>query len=125
MFRPVVLRFFALAALVLSAASLLASLALLGRHAEVAWSVLPKALLVWAACLGYRLTYYQLRAEEYETVGIRIYLLIPAFVGFLFWGNLAGLGLVVGLLATLWGLKKNYDEWPQDDAGEEPEDDLL
>ncbi|MGI4875074.1 MAG: hypothetical protein ACRYFX_28300 [Janthinobacterium lividum] len=98
---------------------------LLRQHPEVIWSVLSRALLIWAAYLGYRLASYKLYEEEYKKVGIRIYLIILAFFVYLFLGGFVGLGLAVGVLATLWGLKRNYDEWEQNNPAEEPENGPL
>ena len=69
-------------------------------------------LLLWASIIGYKLcSSYKLYDDEYKKVAIRIYLIIVAFVLFFFVGLVIGLALSVGLLATLWGLKRNYDEW--------------
>ena len=73
----------------------------------VSWS-----LLLWASIIGYKLcTSYELYEDEYKKVAIRIYLILVAFILFFFVGLVIGLALSVGLLATLWALKRNYDEW--------------
>ena len=43
-----------------------------------------------------------------------MYIIIAAFVLFLVVGLIAGLVLSVYVLAGLWGMKKNYDEWEAD-----------
>ena len=68
-------------------------------------------LLLWAGFIGFQLARYKLYKDEYQKVGLRIYLIIVAFGLFLIYGIVAGIVLSVGLLATLWGLKRNYDEW--------------
>jgi hypothetical protein len=82
-------------------------------------------LLLWASILGYKLTTsYKLYDEEYKKVGIRIYAIIVAFILFFFVGVIVGLGIAVIILATLWGLKRNYDEWDNSDTtlGHSPEE---
>jgi hypothetical protein len=54
--------------------------------------------------------------HEYKKVGIRICLIIVAFVLFFYVGIVAGLAVSVGLLTTLWSLKRNYDEWDNSDT---------
>jgi len=77
--------------------------------------VLSWAILLWASYIGFRLSSYKLYEDEYKKVGIRIYLIIVAFVLFLFVGLIIGLLLSVLLLGTLWALKSNYDDWDNSD----------
>jgi len=73
-------------------------------------------ILLWASILGYKLcSSYNLYEEEYKKVGIRIYAIIVAFILFFFIGLVVGLVLSVVILGTLWGLKRNYDEWDNSD----------
>ena len=80
------------------------------------------ALLLWASYIGFRLCSYKLYEEEYKKVGIRIYLIIVAFILFLFVGVMIGLILSVILLSALWALKSNYDDWDNSDTIPAPED---
>jgi hypothetical protein len=69
-------------------------------------------LLLWASIIGYKLcTSYELYDDEYKKVAIRIYLIIVAFILFFFVGIGLGILLSAALLAALFGLKRNYDEW--------------
>jgi len=78
----------------------------------VSWSI-----LLWASIIGYKLcTSYTLYEDEYKKVGYRIYAIIIAFILFFFVGLIAGLAISVILLSTLWGLKRNYDEWDYSDS---------
>ena len=97
--------------MVLSVLGLLFSLVLAQQSGAFALGALSWVLLLWASFLGFKLAGYKLYAEEYKKVGIRIYLIIIAFGLFLFVGLVVGLVLAVALLGTLWGLKRNYDEW--------------
>ena len=81
------------------------------------------AFLLWASIIGFQLcTSYKLYEDEYKKVGIRIYLIIVAFVLFFFVGLVIGLALSVILLATLWALKRNYDEWEENNTPYVPDD---
>ncbi len=74
--------------------------------------ILSWAFLLWASIIGYKLcTSYKLYDDEYKKVGIRIYLIIVAFILFFFVGLIIGLALSVILFTALWALKRNYDEW--------------
>jgi hypothetical protein len=74
--------------------------------------IISWGLLLWASIIGYKLcTSYKLYEDEYKKVAIRIYLIVVAFILFFLVGLVIGLVLSVGLLSTLWGLKRNYDEW--------------
>lgn len=111
MFKPAALRVAAIIAMVLSVLGLLFSLVLARQSGAFALGALSWVLLLWASFLGFKLAGYKLYDEEYKKVGIRIYLIISAFGLFLFVGLVVGLVLAVALLGTLWGLKRNYDEW--------------
>ena len=71
-------------------------------------------ILLWASLIGLKLCSpsYKLYEEEYKKVGIRIYLIIVAFLLFFFVGVVLGLVLSVILLAALWGLKRNFTRYP-------------
>ncbi|MDH7463467.1 hypothetical protein QEG73_19360 [Chitinophagaceae bacterium 26-R-25] len=118
MFKKNTVKAFSIVAIVLSSIGLLACvlniwfykgdlLTILSFLGIVSWSI-----LLWASIIGFKLCVsYNLYEDEYKKVGIRIYLIIAAFVLFLFVGLILGLPLSVILLSTLWGLKRNYDEW--------------
>ena len=112
MYKPKTIRAFAIVAIVLSVLALLVSGVLMTRASGLFFvGVVAWGLLLWASVIGYQLSRYPLDDEEYKKVGLRIYLIIGAF-GFLwFLGPLVQLLVSASLLATLWGLKKNYDEW--------------
>lgn len=111
MYKPTTLRVAAIMAMLLSVLGLLVSLFLARHSGMFLLGVLSWAFLLWASYLGYQLAGYQLYPAEYKKVGIRIYLIIAAFGLFMVVGIVVGLGLSVVLLATLWGLKRNYDDW--------------
>jgi len=78
----------------------------------VSWSI-----LLWASIIACKLcSYYKLFDEEYKKVGIRVYIIIIAFFLFFFVGLILGLVIAVILLGTLWGLKRNYDEWDNNET---------
>lgn len=112
MFKPTTIRIFSVVAMVLSVVGLSLSLFLAKMQSFMfILSIISWAILLWASYLGFRLSSYKLYEDEYKKVGIRIYLIIVTFFLFLFVGLVLGLLLSVVLLSTLWGLKKNYDEW--------------
>lgn len=118
MFKPSSIRTFSAIAIALSVIGLLLS-AIPVQDSPVVFflGIVSWVILTWASILGYRLSSYKLYVEEYKKAGIRIYLIILAFVLFLFVGLIPGLVLSVYILGTLWGLKRNYDEWePTDQA---------
>ena len=121
MYKPATLRISSIVAMILSALGLLIGIALTPQSPSFALSTISWAILLWAAYLGFRLAGYKLHEDEYKKVSIRIYLIIIAFILFMFIGVAVGLFLSVALLATLWGLKKNYDEWQSIPADEEIE----
>lgn len=123
MFTQKTVRAFSLVAIVLSVIGLLISIAGTVMLAKTGYSVtfflgiVSWVLLLWASIIGYKLcTSYKLYEEEYKKVGIRIYLIIVAFILFFFVGLVVGLVLSVILLSALWGLKRNYDEWDNSDT---------
>ena len=122
MFKPATLRIFAIIAIILSIFGLIISALAAIKYPGTALSIVSWALLTWAAYLGFRLTSYKLYEDEYQKVGIRIYVIILAFVAFMFVGVTVGLVLAVVLLAALWALKKNYDEWQQTHPIEEADE---
>jgi hypothetical protein len=69
--------------------------------------------LLWGSFIGFQLSSYTLHKEEYTKVGIRLLLIIAAFMLFFYVGIVAGLIISVILVSTLWGLKRNYDDWEQ------------
>ena len=77
---------------------------------------------IWASIIGYKLcTTYKLYEDEYKKVAITIYLISVAFILFLFIGLVIGIISSVVLLSTLWGLKRNYDEWEYKNTPYTPE----
>ncbi len=121
MYKPATLRISAIIAMVLSAVGLALGILLTPQSPSFALSIFSWAMLLWASYLGFRLAGYQLYENEYKKVGIRIYLIIVAFAAFIFVGVTVGLILSAVLLSTLWGLKKNYDEWQPTQLDEESE----
>ena len=99
-------------AIVLSVLGLLLSGVMMTRTSGLFFlGAMSWVLLRWASIIGYQLSRYPLDGEECKKVGLRIYLIIGAF-GFLwFLGPLVELLVSASLLATLRGLKRNYDEW--------------
>jgi hypothetical protein len=121
-FQKSTVRAFSIVAIVLASIGLLLSVAGTlfttgGTTLAFLFGLLIWGLLLWAAILGYKLTTsYKLYDEEYKKVGIRIYAIIIAFFLFFFVGLIVGLAIAVIILATLWGLKRNYDEWDNSDT---------
>ena len=116
MYKPKTIRVFAIVAIVLSVLGLLLSGVMMTRASGLFFlGVVSWVLLLWASIIGYQLSRYPLDGEECKKVGLRIYLIIGAFIGafgFLwFLGPLVELLVSASLLATLRGLKRNYDEW--------------
>lgn len=88
--------------------------------------VISWGFLLWASIIGFKLSSkYKLDADEFKKVGIRIYLIIVAFILFLFVGFVVGLVLSVALLAGLWALKGNYDDWEYNNIPYVPEETNL
>jgi hypothetical protein len=118
MFQKKTVKAFSIVAIILSSIGILLSVIAalviqksLGTLAFI-MGIISWAILLWASIIGYKLcSSYKLYDEEYKKVGIRIYLIIIAFILFFFVGLIVGLALSVILLSTLWALKKNYDEW--------------
>ena len=74
--------------------------------------VISLAILFWASIIGYQLSAsYKLDEEQYKKVGIRIYIIIVAFILLLFVGLTIGLIISISIFVTLWALKSNYDDW--------------
>jgi membrane protease YdiL (CAAX protease family) len=113
MFKPAVLRIAAVIAMVLSVFGLLISLFIAKQSGSglFALGAVSWLFLLAASYFGFRLAAYKLYEDEYKKVGLRIYLIIGSFGLFLFVGVAIGFVLSVALLGTLWGLKRNYDEW--------------
>ncbi len=116
MFKPQTIKAFSIVAIVLSAIGLLLSIFLAKQVNGIFFlGIVSWAILLWASYIGFRLSSYKLYEDEYKKVGIRIYLIIVAFVLFFFVGLMIGLVLSVLLLGTLWALKSNYDDWDNSD----------
>ena len=129
MFKQSTVRAFSIVAIILSIIGLIISVAgtILLSQAQFGLTfflgIVSWALLLWASIIGYQLcNSYKLYEDEYKKVGIRIYLIIVAFVLFLFVGLLIGLVLSVGLLSALWALKRNYDEWEENNTPYVPDE---
>ncbi|GAB3572830.1 hypothetical protein [Hymenobacter daeguensis] len=125
MFTPRALKIAAIVAMVLSTLGLLLSLLMVGQSGSFIMGVVSWSLLIWASYIGFKLSSYKLYEDEYKKVGFRIYAIIAAFIAFLTFGMIIGLVLAVVLLGSLWGLKKNYDEWPSNPPAEAPETEVL
>lgn len=130
MFKQKTVKVFSIVAIVLSIIGLL--LSILGAFflAQTEYGIafflgiISWVILLWASIIGFKLcSSYKLYDEEFKKVGFRIYFIIVAFVLFFFVGLVIGLALSVILLATLWGLKRNYDEWEYNNTPYTPEAD--
>jgi hypothetical protein len=128
MYEQKTVKAFAIVAIVLSSIGLLISVLgafiLTQTEYSIAFflGIVSWAILLWASIIGYKLcSSYKLYEDEYKKVAIRIYLIIVAFVLFFFVGLVIGLALSVGLLAALWSLKRNYDEWEYNNTPYTPE----
>jgi hypothetical protein len=124
MFEQKTVKSFSIVAIILSSLGLLLSalgtLFIQGNSATFSFfiGIVSWAILLWASVIGYQLCgpSYKLYEDEYKKIGIRIYLIIVAFILFFFVGLVIGLVLSVVLLGTLWGLKSGYDEWDWDNT---------
>lgn len=124
MFQQKTIKSFSIVAIILSSLGLILStlgtLFIQGNLATFSFfmGIVSWAILLWASVIGYQLCgpSYKLEEDEYKKIGIRIYLIIAAFVLFFFVGLVIGLVLSVLLLGTLWGLKRGYDEWDWDNS---------
>ena len=118
MFTKKTVKTFSIVAIILSSLGLLLSIAgtllITNDSTTLAFvlGIVSWTILLWASILGFKLCKsYNLYDDEYKKVGYRIYAIVLAFILFFFVGLVAGLGISVILLSSLWGLKKNYDEW--------------
>ncbi len=112
MYNPKNIKTASIVAIVLSIIGLLLSLVIMKEvNGTFFMSAISWAILLWASIIGYKLSSYSLYEEEYKKVGIRVYLIIASFVVFLLIGMVIGAILSILLLSSLWGLKRNYDEW--------------
>jgi len=121
MFEKSTVKLFSVIACILSVTGLLLSIiGIIALNQQVSvlvfgMGVVTWGLLLWGSILAYQLTNkYPLDADEIKKVGIRVYIVIAAFILFLLVGLVAGLILSVYVLSGLWGMKKNYDEWDAD-----------
>jgi len=128
MFKQTTVKAFSIVAIILSSIglviSILGSMLLTQTQYGLAFflGIVSWVFLLWASVIGFQLcSYYKLYEDEYKKVGIRIYLIIVAFVLFLFVGLVIGLALSVILLGALWALKRNYDEWEANNTPYAPE----
>lgn len=128
MYKQKIVKSFSIVAIVLCIIGLLISITGTFFLTQAAYTIgfflgiISWCLLLWASIIGYKLcTSYKLYEDEYKKVAIRIYLIIVAFILFFFVGLVIGLVLSVGLLSTLWGLKRNYDEWEYSNTPYTPE----
>ncbi len=112
MFQPRVIRIFSIVAMAVSVAGILVSLLFLNNtRISLIFGIISWSLLLWASIIGYKLSAYKLYENEYRKVGNIIYLILIAFVLFLFVGIMIGFIISVLLLSSVWGIKRNYDEW--------------
>jgi len=128
MFKQPTVRAFSIVAIILSSLGLVISIlgTVLLTRTQYGFAfflgIVSWFFLLWASIIGFQLcSYYKLYEDEYKKVGIRIYLIIVAFVLFFFVGLVIGLALSVILLGALWGLKRNYDEWESSNTPYTPE----
>jgi hypothetical protein len=112
MYNPKNIKIASIVAIVLSIIGFLLSLIIMKVvNGAYFMSAISWAILLWASIIGYKLSNYSLYEDEYKRVGIRVYLIIASFVIFLFIGRVIGVIISLLLLSSLWGLKRNYDEW--------------
>ncbi|MDB5236820.1 MAG: hypothetical protein JWR44_3813 [Hymenobacter sp.] len=112
MFKVQTIRAFAIIAILVSVLGLLLSGVMMTQASAMFFlGVLSWALLLWASIIGLRLTRYPLHEDDLKKVGIRVYLILAAFMLFMVVGVVLGLLFSAALLASVWGMKKNYDEW--------------
>ncbi len=129
MFKQQNVKALSLVAIVLSAVGLLISLIgtlfVTGTGYTMGFflGIISWSFLLWASIIGYQLSAsYKLYDDEYKKVGIRVLLIIGAFLLFFFIGLVIGLVIAVILLGSLWALKRNYDEWVYTDIPYVPDE---
>ncbi|PWT74821.1 MAG: hypothetical protein C5B59_10245 [Bacteroidetes bacterium] len=118
MFTPKAVRISSIIAIILTSLGLLLTILLIviaKKSGLIYMGLVTWAVLIWASILGYQLSNYHLYEDEYKKVGIRIYLIIGAFLLYFFAGLILGIVISFVLLGSLWSLKKNYDEWDNTD----------
>ncbi|KHD90223.1 hypothetical protein AH06_00385 [candidate division TM6 bacterium Zodletone_IIa] len=122
MFTKKTVKAFSIVAIILSSLGLLLSvvgtLIIPNNSTTFAFvlGIISWTILLWASVIGFKLCRsYNLYDDEYKKAGYRIYAIVLAFILFFFVGLIVGLGIAVILLSTLWGLKRNYDEWENND----------
>jgi hypothetical protein len=112
MFQPKTIRTVSIVAICLCIVGLILSLLLIKYSLVGAVAgIVSWGLLTWAGIISYKLCSYKLYEEEYKKVGIVVYSIIAASLIFLFIGLVIGGIISVILLARVWSLKRNYDEW--------------
>lgn len=112
MYQPKSLRAASIIAIILSLLGLLGSGVLMTQFNGMFFmGVLSWALLLWASVISFQLSKYPLNEDDQKKLGIRIYLIIVAFLLSAVLGIIIGLVIAVALLAAVWGMKRNYDEW--------------
>jgi hypothetical protein len=112
MFQPKTIKTVSIVAICLCIVGLLLSLFLIKYSVVGAVAgIVSWGLLTWAGIISYKLCSYKLYEEEYKKVGIVVYSIIVASLIFLFIGLVIGGIISVILLARVWSLKRNYDEW--------------
>lgn len=128
MFKQQTVKAFSIVAIILSVIGLLLSvigtifLTKAGYGLAFFLGIVSWSFLLWASIIGFKLcTSYKLYEDEYKKVGIRIYLIIVAFILFFFVGLVIGLALSVILFTALWALKRNYDEWEENNKPYTPD----
>jgi len=114
MFQPKVIRACSVLAMIVSVLGLVASGVLMPQAGVISTlGMFSWALLLWASFLAFRLSSYPLHPHDLKKLAIRVYLILAAFAVFLTLGVVLGLVFSVAMLAALWGMKRNYDEWTE------------
>jgi hypothetical protein len=70
------------------------------------------ALLFWGGLLAFKMcSSYNLYEEEYKKIGIRVIMIIIASIIIIFVGLPFALFIAAAIVAGIWSVKKNTDEW--------------
>jgi undecaprenyl pyrophosphate phosphatase UppP len=110
-----ILSIFAMALPAIAFLLLIASIFLVGMGNSIfgfVFAIGACCLFFWGGLMAFKLcSSYDLYEEEYKKVGIRVILIIVASIVLIFVGLPFGLFIAAAIVAGIWSVKKNTDEW--------------
>ena len=112
MYKPSTIQALSIVAIVLTSLGFLLSLFIALKFSGFYYfTLISWGILIWASIIGLQLSRYKLYDDEYKKVTIRVCWIIIAAIVALFVGYFIGIAISVVILAALWRLKSNYDDW--------------